>query len=135
MQGNFSGRFFDGYQFHRRLADGIGPESGSGCKDAHPPVAPQPRGANSGFPFFSQTSMEYEKDPNVGKKFKMSKGLMILIGPMDFKDRRGVGGQARLPRNAEFFRKAGTDGADGPKCKAGHGTFQRVYGLWFKVYG
>ena len=56
--------------------------------------------------------MENEKDPDVGKEFQMPKRLMFLKRPMDVKDRRGIGSQAWLPRNAEFFRKAGTDDAD-----------------------
>ena len=58
----------------------------------------------------------------MGKKFKMAKSIVVLIRAMDFEHRRGVGRQARLPRNAELFRKAGMDGADGFEIESGHSS-------------
>ena len=56
----------------------------------------------------------------MGKKFKMAKSIVVLIRAMDFEHRRGVGRQARLPRNAELFGKAGMDCADGFKTEFRH---------------
>lgn len=118
--GQFQGCSVYRFELNDGQADRVGTEWRPAGENADPLIAAEPRRPDGRLKRFIEMFVKDKKNPEVGKFGNAAQGFFDIVRRQQFERCRRAFHQTRLTRNAEFFLKAGMDGADRGHVHAVH---------------